>query len=124
MRGGPVPVLSAGRLRLLRPRERERGSAQAVALRPPVPRLQETDVGDGREVHAPLACASEDLVPDHLHHDLAFERDVGFAAAVPSRLGELQVGLDARSEDPPGDGSRRRVSTGRIMFQKFCKMFP
>ena len=33
------------------PRERECGPAQAAALRPPVPRLQEADVGDGGEFH-------------------------------------------------------------------------
>ena len=100
VRGGSVPSPLAGRLHLPGLREQERGSAQAGALRPPVPRLQEADFGDGRDVHSPLARVAEDLVPGLLHHDLAFERDVGLAAAVPSGLGEIQVGLDTRAEDP------------------------
>ena len=110
MRGGSVPPTLAGRLRLPGLREQERGPSPAGALRPPVPRLPEANLGDGRDVHAPLARAAENLVPGDLHHDVAFERDVGLAASEPSGLGELQIGLDARPEDPPGDGGRRRGS--------------
>ena len=110
VRGGSVPAQMAGRLRLPGLRKQERGPAQAAALRPPVPRLQEADVGGGRDVHASLARAAEELASGHPHHDFAFERDVGLAAPEPSGPGELQVGLDAGAEDPPGDGGRRRVS--------------
>ena len=81
----------ARRLRLLGLREQERGPAQAAALRPPVPRLQEADLGGGRDVHAPLARAAEELASGYPHHDFAFERDVGLAAAAPSGFGELKV---------------------------------
>ena len=74
----------AGRLRLPGLRERERGPAQAETLRPPVPRLQEADLGGGRDVHAPLARAIEELASGSPHHDFAFERDVGLAAPEPS----------------------------------------
>jgi len=94
-------------------REQERGPAQADALRPPVPRLQEADLGGVRDVHASLARAAEELASGAVSDDFAFERDVGLAAPEPSGPGELQVGLDAGAQDPPGDGGRRRVSAGR-----------
>ena len=77
LRGGSPPPLLAGRLRLPGLREQERDSAQAEVLRPPLPRLQEADLGDGRDVHAPLACTAEELIPGPPNHDFAFERDVG-----------------------------------------------
>ena len=107
VRGGSVPVPLAGRLRLPGLREPERSLAQVGGLRPPVSRLPEADLGDGRDVHTPLACAAERLASGAVHHDRAFERDVGLAAAAPSELGKLQDGLDARPEDPTGDGCRR-----------------
>ena len=78
--GESVPAQMAGWLRLPGLWQQERGSAQAEVLRPPVPRLQEADVGDGWEFHAPLARAAEELVPGAAFHHLAFERDVGIAA--------------------------------------------
>ncbi len=99
----------AGQLRLPRLREPERGSAQAQALRSPVPRLQEADGGDRRDVHAPLARAAEELVPGVASHDLAFERDVDLATPAPSGPRELQVDLNAGAQDPLGDGRRRRA---------------
>ena len=109
----------AGRLRLPGLRKQERGPAQAAALRPPVPRLQEADLGGGRDVHAPLARAIEELASGSPHHDFAFERDVGLAAAAPSGPGELKVGLDAGAEDPPGGRSRE----GRLMIAGAVEVF-
>ena len=124
VRGESVPAPLAGRLRLPGLREPERGSAQVGALRPPVPRLPEADLGDGRYVHAPLACAAEGLASGAVHHDLAFERDVGLAAAAPSGLGKLQDGLDASAEDPPafakvGDGNAISWLRYRSNFSMF-----
>ena len=64
-------------------------------------RLQKADLGDDRDVNAPLARVAEELESGASHHDLAFKWDVGLAMPVPSGLGKLRVGLDARAQNPP-----------------------
>ena len=58
-------------------------------------------IGDDLDVNAPLARVAEEPASGASHHDLAFKRDVGPAMPVPSGLGKLQVGLDARAQNPP-----------------------
>ena len=80
LRRAPVPDQVPGRLRLPQVRRLAGDEAQAAALRSRMPGLQAADLGDGRDLHAPVACAAEGPVPRHPAGDGAFQRHPGPAA--------------------------------------------
>ena len=76
-------------------------------------RLRQADLGDRRHDHAPFQAAADDLVLGGLSDGNPFQRHLGAAAATPTRLGFVQIGLPDVCQTSPQHGSTRPQSARR-----------